>query len=137
MWPALFYVNSGLYFQWWNSNWDIAFLNSPLDSNWDFWMLVLDSTLNFFPNSQKDWKLGFLNVALVGLLNFSKFIKEMKNWDFFLLAWCACVCFVYLDYFYQYSLCSTGRISLTESNQQIRDFYKGLIFEKQRQCENL
>ena len=36
MCPALFYVNSHPYFQQKNSNWDIAFLNSPLDSNWDF-----------------------------------------------------------------------------------------------------
>ena len=28
-----------------------------------------------FPNSQNDWKLGILNVALVGLSSFSKFVR--------------------------------------------------------------
>ena len=30
------------------------------------------------PNSRKDWKLGFLDVALVGLLNFSQFMRDGK-----------------------------------------------------------
>ena len=39
--------------------------------------------------------------------------------------WCACMCFVYLHYFYQYILCITQEeFSLIESNQQICDFYK-------------
>ena len=65
------------YFQQLYSNWDIAFLVLPLDSNWDFWMLVVDSTWSF-PNPWKNWKLGFLNIALVELLNFSRFMKGME-----------------------------------------------------------
>ena len=36
MCPTLFYVNFHPYFQQSNSNWNIAFLNSSLVSNWDF-----------------------------------------------------------------------------------------------------
>ena len=32
-----------------------------------------------FPDSLKDWKLGFLNVALIGLLSFSQFMEKIKN----------------------------------------------------------
>ena len=39
-----------------------------------------------FSNLRKDWKLGFVNISLVRLLNFSQFFKEMKNWGFCLLA---------------------------------------------------
>ena len=35
MWPVLFYVNSH-YFQQWNSNWHMVFLNSSLDSKLRF-----------------------------------------------------------------------------------------------------
>ena len=31
-----------------------------------------------FPNLRKDGKLGFANVALVGLFNFFQFMKQMK-----------------------------------------------------------
>ena len=37
----------------------------------------------------KDWKLGFLNLVPVGLLNFSQFIKEFEKWDFSILAYTA------------------------------------------------
>ena len=70
MCPALFYVNSRPYFQQWNSNWDIYFLNSLLHSKLRFLNVGLRLCSELFPNSQKDWKLEFLNVALVGLLNF-------------------------------------------------------------------
>ena len=33
-----------------------------------------------FPNSQKNWKLGFVNVALVGLLNCLQFMKDGILW---------------------------------------------------------
>ena len=38
------------------------------------------------PNSQKDWKLGFINVVLVGILIFSQFMKEMEYWDVWMLS---------------------------------------------------
>ena len=69
MWPALFYVNS-LNFQQWNSNWDIAFFNSSLNSKLGF--------LNV--------GLRFVNVALVGLHNFFQFMKVIEYWDFWMLA---------------------------------------------------
>ena len=42
-------------------------------------MVGLKLHYHIFPNSQKDWKVGFLNLALAGLL---QFIKEMENWNF-------------------------------------------------------
>ena len=39
-----------------------------------------------FPKYQKGWKLRFVNVALVGLLNFFQFMKKMKYWHFWILA---------------------------------------------------
>ena len=30
--------------------------------------------------------MGFLNISLIELLNFSQFIKDMENWDFCVLA---------------------------------------------------
>ena len=44
--------------------------------------MVLGCTSKFFPNSQRDQKMGFLNVALAGLLNFSQLMEEIENWDF-------------------------------------------------------
>ena len=85
-WPALFYVNS-LYFQQWNSNWEIDFLNSSIDSKLGFLNVGLRLYFELFLNLQKYWKLGFLNIALVGPLNVSIFINEMKYWDFWMLAW--------------------------------------------------
>ena len=66
MWPALFYVNS-LYFQKWNSKWDIAFLKSSLDLKFVkfvkiFKMLILGCTSNFL------------------LIH-----KKIENWDFWML----------------------------------------------------
>ena len=81
MWPALFYVNS-LNFQQWNSNWDIAFFNSSLNSKLGF----VNVGLRLFPNSQKDWKLLFVNVALVGFHNFFQIVKAMEYWDFWMVA---------------------------------------------------
>ena len=63
MWPALFYVNS-LYFQQWNSNWEIDFLNSSIDSKLGFLNVGLRLYFELFLNLQKYWKLGFLNVGL-------------------------------------------------------------------------
>ena len=37
------------------------------------------------PNSQRDSSLGFLNVALAGIVNFSQFMEEIKNWEFGIL----------------------------------------------------
>ena len=67
MWVVLFYVNY-LCFQQWNSNWDIAFFNSSLDSKLEFLNAGLRLYFKHFPIPQEYWKLGFLNVALVGLL---------------------------------------------------------------------
>ena len=45
-----------------NSETQIGTFNSPLDLNWDFWMLVLGCTSNFF------------------LIH-----EEIENWDFWIL----------------------------------------------------
>ena len=76
-------INS-LYFQQWNWNFYIALLNPSLELGF----LNVDFRLYFklFPNSQKYWKLAFANVALVGLLNFSQFRKEMDYWNLWMLA---------------------------------------------------
>ena len=51
--------------------------------NWDFWVLVLGCTSKFLSIHKKI--LEFWNVALAGMLNFSQFLKEVKNWDFSIL----------------------------------------------------
>ena len=84
MWIASFYVNS-LYFQQWNSNWDIAFLGLSLDSKLRFFDEGFRLYSKLFPNSQKDWKLGFANVLLVRRFNFFQSMKEMEYWDLWLL----------------------------------------------------
>ena len=84
MWLSLFYANF-LYYQQWNSNWDIAFFNSSLDLKLGFLNVGFRLYFKFFPYSQKDWKLGFVNITLVGLLNFFEFMKEMDYWDFWML----------------------------------------------------
>ena len=66
MWPVLFYVNSH-YFQQWNSNWHMVFLNSSLDSKLRFFNVGLQAVFHQKKKKKKK-KLGFLNVALVGLL---------------------------------------------------------------------
>ena len=45
-----------------------------------------------------------------------------------------CVCFVYLHQFLQIVCVSQEEFTLIESNQQIYDFYKRVIFEKQKHC---
>ena len=60
-------------------------LNLSLDSKAGF--LNVGLSLYFkVPNSQKYWKLGFVNFAVVGLLNIYQFMKEMECWDFWMLA---------------------------------------------------
>ena len=56
------------------------FLNSSIDSKLGFWVLVLRCVFKFFP-IQKEI-LGYLNVALAGILNFSQFLKNMEAGDF-------------------------------------------------------
>ena len=58
----------------------MTFPNSSIDSK----LGLLN--LGLFFNSKRDWKLEFLNVAVAGPLNFSQFMKEIENWDFWLLA---------------------------------------------------
>ena len=43
-----------------------------------------------FPNLRKNWKWGFSIASLVGYLNFSHYMKEIKNWYFYLLAKVPC-----------------------------------------------
>ena len=80
--PYFIYVNS-LNFQQWNSNWNIAFFNSPLNSKLRF----LNVGLRCFPNSQRNWKLGLVSVALAGLHNFFQFMKLMEYWNFCMLSY--------------------------------------------------
>ena len=49
------------------------------------WLLGL--YFEFFPNYQKYWKLWFSNVAQVGSLTFSQFMKEMENHNFWILGY--------------------------------------------------
>ena len=63
-----FYVNS-LNFQQWNTNSDITF-QFVLRFKIEIFVYF-----NRFPNSRKCWKLGFVNVAVVGLCNFSSLWK--------------------------------------------------------------
>ena len=77
MWLALFYINS-FYFQQWISNWDIAFFNSSLDSKSEF----LNAGLIHKNLIHENWDVI---VALVGLLNFFQYMKEMEYWDFWML----------------------------------------------------
>ena len=64
----------------------IAFFISSLDSKLGFLNVGLRLYLKLFPNSQKDWKLGCVNVALVGILNVFQLMQEMKYLDFSVLA---------------------------------------------------
>ena len=54
MWPVLFYVNSTSYFQNWNINYVVTFLNSSKDSKLKFFNVGLKLYFQFFPNSQWD-----------------------------------------------------------------------------------
>ena len=53
------------------------FPNSSIDSKLGFFLLVLGYTFKFFPINQVIF--GFLNAALVGLLNSSQFKKKVKK----------------------------------------------------------
>ena len=75
-------VNSPSYFQQWNRT-----TNLSIDSKYEIFNLGFRLDFQFFPNSQRDWKLGFLNVALAGLLSFFEFIKDIyiaifASWPF-------------------------------------------------------
>ena len=86
MWPALFYVNS-FYILRWNSHLDIgSFSQFILGFKPGFFNVCLRLYFHHFANSQKDWKLRFLNVAPGLLLNFLQIMKEIKSWDFWVLA---------------------------------------------------
>ena len=65
MWPALFHVNSPLYFQQWNLHEDITFPNSSKDSK--FWFfnvgLVWGSTFQLFTIYETDGEIEFSNVS--------------------------------------------------------------------------
>ena len=80
-------VNSQSYFQQWNLNQGITFPNSSTYSKLGLWNLGLRLYFQVFPNSQTDRKLGFLKITLAGLLNFSQFMEEIENWDFWILAY--------------------------------------------------
>ena len=76
MWTALIYVNYLSCFQQWNLDKGITF--SQFLHRFQigiFWVLVLGCTSRFFPINKKI--LGFLNVALAGLLDFSQFMKKI------------------------------------------------------------
>ena len=45
-----------------------------------FWVLVLNCTSKFFPINKEI--LGFFNIALAGLLNFSQVMKKIKKIGF-------------------------------------------------------
>ena len=86
MWPALFYVNS-FYMLQWNSHLDTgSFSQFILGFKLGFFNVCLRLYFDHFANSQKDWKLRFLNVAPGLLLNFLQIMKETKNCDFWVLA---------------------------------------------------
>ena len=53
--------------------------------NWNFWALALDCTFQLFPIHRE--VLGFLNIALGGLLSFCQFVITMENWIFGKQAW--------------------------------------------------
>ena len=48
----------------------------------DFKMLVLGYTSKLLPVHKRDEKMGFLNISLGCISNFSQFTKELENWDF-------------------------------------------------------
>ena len=73
-------LNFPSYFQQWNLNKNIAFHNSFTDSRLGILNLGPRLYLQVFPNSQGDWKLGFLNVALAWILNFSQFM-DVRDWQ--------------------------------------------------------
>ena len=52
--------------------------NSSIDAKLGFWNIGLRLYFQVFPNSQRDRRLEFLNVALAGLLNFPQFMEEIR-----------------------------------------------------------
>ena len=57
-------------------------LNLSLDSKLGFLNVGFRLYFKLFPNSQKYWKLGFVNVTVVALLNIFLFMKDMEHWNF-------------------------------------------------------
>ena len=57
-------------------------LNLSLDSKLGFLNVGFRLYVKLFPNSQKYWKLGFVNVTVVALLNIFLFMKDMEHWNF-------------------------------------------------------
>ena len=57
-----------------------------IDSKLGLVNLGLRLHIQVFHNPQRDRKLGFLNVALAGLLIFSQFMDEIENCDVGILA---------------------------------------------------
>ena len=74
MWPAVIFLS---YFQ------HHVFVYRFKIGACESWAQVVHQV---FPNSQRDWKLGFLNVALAGFLIFSQFMDEIENCDVGILA---------------------------------------------------
>ena len=69
-------------------------------------------------------------VSLIFILTLSKKI--------FLSVWWECECVLFISTISNSILCiSRKELGLTESNQQICDFYKRVIFEKQSHCGTL
>ena len=59
-----------------------AFCKFPVDLKLGLLNVGLMLYFQDFPNSQRDLKIGFFNLVLAGL---SQFMKEMENWDFWIL----------------------------------------------------
>ena len=57
-----------------------------MDSKLGLVNVGLKSYFQVFPNSERDWKLGCLNVAVAGVLNFSQFMEDIENCYFGILA---------------------------------------------------
>ena len=59
-----------------------AFCKFPIDLKLGLLNVGLMLYFQDFPNSQRDLKMEFFNLVLAGL---SQFMKEMENWDFWIL----------------------------------------------------
>ena len=70
MWPALSYVNSPF------------ISHSSIDSKLGFLIVGLSLYLDIFSNLKKDWKIGYLNVALGWISQFFQILEGDVNWDF-------------------------------------------------------
>ena len=51
----------------------------------DFFYVERRMCFQVFPNSLRDEKVGFLNVAPAGIVDFSQFMEEIEYWDFRIL----------------------------------------------------